>query len=282
MAIANDPFILARRLTVWFMPLAAVAALGGLFWPSVYRETAWVVPQNRGQDLVTLIVVMALAWAMRPATAGTARAMIIWSGFLAYLWYTFVGAAFSYRFNALFLVYVAGLSLSTAALAALFSKLDASWLRSSFSERAPRKSVSIFLVVMSAVLATLWLSQVFMFLATGELPDLIVKAETPTNFVFVLDLGFVIPLSLVAALNLWRDRPWGYALAGMMTMKAATMGLALVAMTFFAYRADIAVDWWLGSFWLLLTLSGSAMTVWFISSCRRGGRDEQGSQSQRF
>lgn len=267
---ANDQFALARRLTFWLMPFAAVAAITGLFWPSVYRETAWVVPQNRGQDLVTLLVLIALLWIMRPAAKGAARTVIIWSGFLAYLWYTFVGAAFSYRFNNLFLVYVAGLSLSTTALAVLFSNLDVYWLRSCFSGKAPRKSVSILLVIMSAILATLWLSQVVIFLTRGELPDLVVKAETPTNFVFVLDLGFVIPLSLFAAFALWRDKPWGYALAGMMVMKAATMGFALMAMTAFAYWSGIAVDWGLGSFWLLLALAGSAMTVWFVSSCHAG------------
>ena len=43
------------------LALAGLAAATGLFFPAVYRaETAWVIPQNRGQDLVTLLALAVL------------------------------------------------------------------------------------------------------------------------------------------------------------------------------------------------------------------------------
>lgn len=252
----------------WLLiPLVIAAAAIGLFWPEVYRETAWVVPQNRGQDLVTLIAAIALSATMIYARSGAARAIPLWIGLLGYLWYTYVGAAFSYRFNELFLVYVACFSLSSAGLIALLAGLDASALKAAFAPNAPRRAASVFLLVMAASLAVLWLSQVVAFLQTGALPDLIERAETPTNFVFVLDLGVVVPVSVLAAMLLLRDAPWGYALASAMLMKAATMGLALVSMTVFAMSAGIEADPGLAAFWAFLAIAGGTMTVWFVSAC---------------
>jgi hypothetical protein len=121
---------------------------------------------------------------------------------------------------------------------------------------------------MAMILAMLWLSQVITYLTMGKLPDLIVQAQTPTNFVFVLDLGVVVPLSVFAAILLLQDKAWGYALAGAMLLKSATMGLALVSMTIFAINAGQPIDIGLAAFWLALAVGGLAMSAWFFASCR--------------
>lgn len=255
-------------MTAALVPLALVAAVTGLLYPSIYRETAWVVPQNQGQDLVTILAVLALATTLARVRAGSPRAIIIWSGLLGYIWYTYVGASFAYRFNSLFLVYVACMSLSSAALVALFSRLDVARLRARFSDAAPAKLAASFLLVIATGLSLLWLSQVIAYLLYGELPELIVRAETPTNFVFVLDLGVIVPLSVLAAVQLLRDNAWGYAMAGALLMKSAAMGFALISMTVFAAVVGQSVNLPLFFFWLFLAVAGSTMTVWFISSCR--------------
>ncbi len=58
---------IAQTLTVSIILLAALAALGGLLLPGLYRETEWVLPQVRGQDLVTLLALPFLAAAMAAA-----------------------------------------------------------------------------------------------------------------------------------------------------------------------------------------------------------------------
>lgn len=234
--------MLAWPITAVLVPLVLLVSAVGLLRPSIYRETAWVVPQNRGQDLVTIIAGIALIGTLARARSGSLRAIIVWSGLLAYIWYTYIGASFAYRFNGLFLVYVACMSLSRAALIALFGGLDVVRLRSSFLQAAPARAAAAFLLVMAFILSSLWISQVIAYLLSGELPELIVRAETPTNFVFVLDLGVVVPLSVLAAVFLLRDLPWGYALAGALLMKTATMGFALLSMTTFAAMAGQPVD----------------------------------------
>jgi len=120
--LSHDPppgqLRLAQILTMLMVPLAAIASALGLGLPDLYRETAWTVPQVRGQDFVTLVVVPALFAAPSKARRGSARGAI-WIGLLGYLFYTYTGAAFAYRFNELFLLYVVLFSLSIFALVAI-------------------------------------------------------------------------------------------------------------------------------------------------------------------
>lgn len=268
-----SPLRVALALSWLIAALAALAAGVGLFAPGVYRETAWVVPQNRGQDLVTLLVLAALLPVLAGARRGSPRATLVWLGLLGYLAYTYTGAAFAYNFNHLFLVYVALFGATGAALIAGLSAIDAEALRRAFDDRTPVRGVVAFLLVMAAVLCLLWLSQIVPFFTRGELPAMIVQAKTPTVFVYVLDLGVVVPLSLLAAWWLAQRRAWGYALAGFVLVKATTMGLALLAMTAFALHARLAVEAALSAAWLALAGAGLAMSWWFFRHCDGLARD---------
>lgn len=261
----------AFRMTIAILALAAAAAGLGLLVPTIYRETAWVVPQNRGQDLVTLLALAALVPALIAAQRGSARGTLIWLGLLGYLAYTYTGAAFAYGFNILFPVYVALFSLTGAALIAGLSGIDPVPLRAAFDQRVPRRGVIVFLVMMAAILCLLWASQIIPFYTRGELPNMIVQAKTPTVFVYVIDLGVVVPLALLSAIWLRQDRPWGYVLAGFVLVKAATMGLALLSMTAFALQAGLDVDASMSLAWVSLAGAGLAISFWFFRHCRGEG-----------
>jgi hypothetical protein len=97
----------AFALSWLIVALAALAATVGPLLPGVYRETAWVVPQSRGQDLVTLLALAVMVPALPRARRDSARATLVWLGLLGYLAYTCTGAALAYNFNELFPVYVA-------------------------------------------------------------------------------------------------------------------------------------------------------------------------------
>jgi hypothetical protein len=260
---------MAFLLSWLVMTLAAIAAAVGLFAPSIYRaETAWVVPQNRGQDMVTLLALVVMVPVLRAAQHGSPRATLIWLGLLGYLAYTYTGAAFAYAFNELFPVYVALFGGTGAALIAGLSSVDAARLQGAFSDQTPRRSVAAFLLVMAALLCVLWFSQIIPFYTRGELPNMIVQAKTPTVFVYVLDLGVVVPLSLLAAWWLWHRQPWGDVLAGLVLVKAATMGLALLAMTAFARDAGLPIDTVLSIAWIALAAAGLCTSLLFFRRCR--------------
>lgn len=266
---ASAPLKIAHRLSVAVIVLASIAAAVGLFLPKVYRETDWVVPQNRGQDLVTLAALAVLSPALIAARRSSPRGTLIWLGLVGYLAYTYTGAAFAYGFNTLFPVYVALFALTGATLIAGLSSVDVNRLRNAFDGKTPRRSVIAFLVIMALVLCVLWGSQIVPFYTDGKLPEMMVRANTPTVFVYVLDLGVVVPLSLLSAWWLWRGEPWGYVLAGFVLVKAAAMGLALLSMTAFAMRAGLPVEATISVVWVTLAIAGLSMSYWYFSHCGR-------------
>jgi hypothetical protein len=256
----------AFRLTALIVPLAGIAAGVGLLIPHVYRDAEGVVPAIRGQDLLTLVTVPLLAAALRGAQRGSARASIIWLGLLGYLLYTYAGAAFAYALNELFLVYVALFALCLFTVVGVLAEgltrpgvhLDGS---------APRGPVAAFLVVTGVMVAIPELAQLLDFLASGTLPEIVTRAETPTSFVYVLDLGLVLPLCLIAAMWLWEGHVAGPLLVGAMLVKAATMGLALLCMTWFSVGAGMPLELGLTVLYGAIAAGSTAMCLWFLRHC---------------
>jgi len=257
------------RLLTWAIcACAAVASAGGLFIDSLYRDNAWVIPQNQGTDLVTLVVaVPVLLLAASRATKGSTRAAIVWFGVLGYLWYVYTGASFAYALNLAFLLYVALFALCIPALVALAVRLDVNGLRDRFDGHTPLRPVALYMAFIAVMLIVLWLGQLMPFYVSGVLPEAMVQAGGQTMFVYVLDLGVVVPLAILGAVWLWRRRPWGIVIAGFVLVKVATMGLALLAMTWFLARSGQPTDVMLSAVWVFLAASGIAMAAWFLRHC---------------
>jgi hypothetical protein len=135
--------------------------------------------------------------------------------------------------------------------------------------RVPRKTVVTFLLTMAAILCLLWFSQIIRIYVDGTLPGLVLRANTPTVFVYVLNLGVVVPLALLSAWWLRRNKPWGSVIAGFVTVKATTMGLALISMTLFAWIAGLPINPYLSAAWIVLAGSGAIISFLFFRHCRR-------------
>lgn len=257
----------AQILTVPIILLAAVAGAGGLFIPGLYGESPTIAAVIRGQDLVTLMALPFLAAALRGIVRGSKRAVLVWFGIVGYLLYTYTGAAFVYDFNPFFLIYVAIFSLSAFALVTVAAGLDADSVKNAFAVSAPRGPVIAFLAMIAFILGVGELGQVVQFLVTGTVPELIPGTDAPPNFVFALDLGVIVPLSVLAAVSLWRRRAWGYILSGFLLIKAATMGLALLAMTWFGTTVGLPADG-LTVVWFLIAIGGLGLSAWFLRHCK--------------
>lgn len=259
----------ALLLTSALIPLAAVAAGAGLLFPEVYRRNpATIIPAMRGQDLVTLLALVVLGVALLGAWRQSARATVIWLGLLGYLGYTYVGAALGYYFAELTPLYILLFSLAVFAIGSALATLDIERIAEQFDRQTPRRSAASFLVLIGLLLAVLELGQYGAFLASGELPAGVVAAGGGSYFVYGLDLGLVLPLSILGAAWLWQRRPWGHVLAGALMIKATTMGAALLAMNWFSLQAGQPTDpLELLGFYGLLALGGLVMALWFFSHC---------------
>jgi hypothetical protein len=225
-------------LTLPIALLAAVAAASGLFVRGLYRDTPASVAQVLGQDAITLGVALPTlvisAWLTR---YGSQRARLVWLGGLIYMVYTYVGYAFDVRFNPLFLVYVAVLGCSTYALIGGLVTTDWAGIRAHFTGRTPVKSVSIYLAVLTVLFYGLWLSDALPASLAGKPSQALIDAGTPTNFIHVLDMAWMLPALAITAVALWRKQPIGYALAGALLTFFVLLALAVLAMIVVMVRA---------------------------------------------
>lgn len=225
-------------LTVPIAVLMVIATASGVFIPHLYRDTPNLVAQALGQDIITLVVALpTLVIGALLTRRGSQRARLVWLGVLVYTVYTYVGYAFAVRFNPLFLVYVALLGCSSYALIGGLVTTEWSRISTSFTERTPLKAVSIYLGVIAALFYGLWLSEAIPASLTGQLPQSLRDAGTPTNFVQVLDMAWLLPATAITAVSLWRKRSLGYTLAGALLTFFVLLSLAILAMVVVLGRA---------------------------------------------
>jgi hypothetical protein len=259
-------FTLEHALTGVIAGLAAIAATIGLVRPALYRDAPIIVPQLLGQDLVTLVagIPLLLVGAIFE-TRAPIRARLVWLGALGYLLYTYGTYALGARWNELFLVYVALFGLSLYAFILGITATDAVEVRASFAQRTPKRTIAFFLIGTAAVFALLWLSENVRALLAGSIPQTLVDAEQPTNIIHVFDLAVVLPALALAGVWLLRDQPWGYVLAGVLLVKAATLGLAVTAMGLFVIRTGMPAP--LLPIFVFLTVASSALCWIYLRSC---------------
>jgi len=225
-------------LTIPIALLLAIAAGSGLFMRGLYRDTPYSVAQVLGQDAITLGVALpTLVIGALLTWHGSQRGRLVWLGALVYTVYTYVGYAFDVRFNPLFLVYVAVLGCSTYALIGGLVTTDWADIQASFNERTPVKTVSIYLALLATLFYGLWLSDALPASLAGKPAQSLIDAGTPTNFIHVLDMAWMLPALMITAVSLWRKQPLGYTLAGALLTFFVLLALAVLAMVVFMARA---------------------------------------------
>jgi hypothetical protein len=155
--------------------------------------------------------------------------------------YTYVGYAFSVRFNPLFLVYVALLGCTTYALIGGLATTDRAGIKAGYTGRTALKATSIYLAVVAGLFYILWLSEAVPASLAGKPPQSLVDSGTPTNFVQVLDMSWVLPAMAITAVILWRQQPIGYPLAGALLTFFVLLTSAILSMVVFTARSGLPV-----------------------------------------
>ena len=266
--------------------LAALVAAGvGVFFPGVFRDPAMTAGNAQGSSVVILVVaipavVVGMIWTARARGSGSLRAEIVWLGALGYLVYNGVIFTFDTAFNELFLAYVALLSLAVWSLVVLLSHADVTGIRAAFRHAAAVRVIAAYMLAVVAIFAFTWLSQIIPALVTHGVPSPLVGTKMLTSPIHVLDLGFLLPVTALAAIWLWQRRPRGYFLSGVM--------LVLVVIE----TASIATDQWFGhlhdptapaatvTMFAVFTLIGLVPTVSLIWHLRRSDEVPSGHHTR--
>jgi hypothetical protein len=245
--------------------LLGVVAGVGLFVPGLYQDnTAFAATAFRGTDLVSLAVALpVLAGSQWLASRGSRRALLVWLGGLAYVAYTYL-YSFAIAWNRLFLVYVALLSLSLFTLVRALTAVDAIELAGRFPDRTPVRGVGAFLWVIGGMLGLMELAQVVPALVAGQVPDVVLKTGHPTGVIYVLDLGLVVPLMLMAGHWVRQRRPLGYVAAAILLVKGVAVGLALLSSNLVGYLDKGRTDGPLLGLWALIAVGSLLVLVRYL------------------
>lgn len=252
-------------LTVPTSILLAIAAGCGIFINGLYRDTSNLVAQAIGQDAITLMIALpALVIGAFFTSRGSQRTRLIWLGVLVYVVYTYASYAFGIRFNPLFLVYIALLGFSTYAL--IGGLVTTHWIdiKAGFRERTPVRAVSIFLLVIAGLFYLMWLSEAVPASLTGIPPQSVKEDGTPTNVIHVLDMAWLLPALIIAALSLWRKKPMGYVLAAALLANLVFLALAILAMIVFQARGGEPVIIPLMVIFVALFAISIGMLIWHL------------------
>jgi hypothetical protein len=118
--------------------------------------------------------------------------------------------------------------------------VDLRTLPAAFGERLPRKTLAGYLLFCAAFLILAWLGRIVPSLWSGTTP--VGLSTNNTLFIQVLDLGVIVPMMVIAAVQLLQRQAFGYLLTSVAIMKFVTMGLALDAMILGQYLAGVPMS----------------------------------------
>ncbi len=223
------------RRWLWLsLPIAGLAmgaSLAGILVDAIYaEETSNWATQAVGQDVANVAVAYpALLVLAVLAARGSLRAALAWMGVLVYSAYTFAIYAFSVHFGPLFLVYVAVLGLSAYALIGGLTSLSPERVAASVAPRARVRSTAVLLVAVASAFGLLWLAEIVPSMLAGTTPETLVEVGLPTNPVYVLDLGLLLPAAMIAGVLLLRGRALGYVLAPVILVALIALGVGIVS-----------------------------------------------------
>lgn len=184
----------------------------------------------RVSDAFTLIVgIPLLLVSLRMYLRGSMRGRILLTGTLLFFLYNFGSLGIGAAYNNLFLIYILLTMLTFLGSSGLLLSFDLQAFPKTFSDRLPRRGISLFFIISGIALFSIWLflSIVPALLAGGVPPEL---ASYTTVITFVLDMGIIAPLLVSAGVLLRRREPLGYLLASVLLIFIDALGLSLLIM----------------------------------------------------
>lgn len=277
------------RIALLIIPLALIAAGAGVFWQGagesypfatlrgetvmirgygLYRyDTISFVAQQVGQDIVTLLIGIPLFSAgIVLSRKGLLRGRLLLTGSLGYFLYTYAAMSFLTAFNQFFLLYVVLFSLSLFGFILALSGLHPDEVLTHISERFPRRTIAVYFISVAGFLTLAWLGLVVPPIFNGKPPAGLESAITMV--IQALDLGVIVPTSIITATLLLQKRPWGYTLSSVVLLKILTMGSALVSMIIVQLRFGVTVDPMIVTIFVIIGLSGIVLAIVTLRTIR--------------
>ncbi|WP_144554235.1 hypothetical protein [Bacillus sp. X1(2014)] len=213
-----------------------------LYGKGLYQhDSVSMASQAIAQDYVTLFMgVPLLLFSLYLSGKGLLKGHLLLTGTVGYFLYTYASYSFLSMYNSLFLIYVLLMSASFFAFTLAMMSYEISKLPLFFTEKLPVKLVGGFLLFASFVFGMMWLGKIVYSLMNHTPPKGI--EHYTTLVIQALDLGFVVPIGIIAGILLMKRKPFGYLLGPVIIIKDITLLTALTAMVLLQIQAGVEIS----------------------------------------
>lgn len=201
-----------------------------IFGRGVYQHMSEdVAPQGIAQDVVTFFIAVPLLLRAYPrAGDGSAGRKLFLAGTLLYFLVTYTFYLAMGTYSALFPVYVLLSGTSAFAFGLALADLSFDEVRTAYAGEKIHTWSGVFLIFSSCSVIALWLGVIVPPFLDGSVIPKAVEHYT-TLIVQGFDLAFLLPLSLVAGVQLVRRVPFGLLLGAVYLVFLSFMMTALTA-----------------------------------------------------
>jgi hypothetical protein len=256
------------------VPLSIVLAATGLqvFWPGIYwQEKPASVAGGVASDILDLCLVLpTLVVTTMLARRGSLCALLVWTGTLGFLSYNFLIYAFAVHFNAMFLAYCAVLGLSFYGLMGVREFLVPDEVAKTYSPGAPRRSIAATFILLAVVAGAGELKEIVVAIHAGQTPASVTETGQLTNPVHVLDLCFLLPALVIAAVMLLRRKEMGFTLAPVLSVVLILISLEVITMIVVLVRRGLASDSSPAVFFAASAALLAVLLGWYLHPKRKG------------
>jgi len=235
-AVAAILGIFARGTGEFETVTSAIGETYEMATTGVYANNAQrVVAEGIGWDVVTLVLavpaLLVAAWFVRK---GSFRGRLFATGLLGYFFYAYLEYSVTWAFGPLFLLFVAIYAASFLGILGMIWSLATTAGVDRLAEPFPRLGWALLNLAMSGLLTMSWLARIR--LALNDEADILLGETTLT--VQALDLGLMVPLSVLTAVLVLRRAEVGYLLAAAFGVTYMTMTMAITAMLLSAWATE--------------------------------------------
>jgi hypothetical protein len=227
-AVASALGVFARGDGTFVAALSARGEPYQMAATGVYVNNArQVVAEGVGWDVFTLVIAVPLLLVAAVLVAhGSFRGTLLAAGMFGYFLYAYLEYAVTWAFGPLLPVFIAITAASLVGVILAGRLLAAAGIADRFDASYPRRAWPVLGATMALLLTVLWAGRI----ATGLGAAVPVLEGETTMTVQVLDLGLVVPLSLLLAVAVWRGLPAGMVAGAAFLVTFVTMSLAIAAM----------------------------------------------------
>jgi hypothetical protein len=210
--------------------LVLIASATGWFVEDFYNNNSTVMAiKFRVYDLVLMTLIFPLSVIIfLLARSGRVWAKEFMLGILIYLAFSYGLIVFNCYQNQLFLIYIAIFSLCVFSTIIGFSDMAKS------IKNPPKlkliKILSIVLLFNAIAGYGFWLSDAIEALIKAEGSQTIAGTNLPVNAAQVLDIGFMLPLTIFGAIKLWKYQSDGITISAMMVVFFMLIGISVISM----------------------------------------------------